>query len=294
MTLTKAESAYYVYLTERMDKGESKNIVIPTAVELIIKHLQNELIVKVLDVGCFNGAMLNQIRLNTPAELRQRVFFTGAEIDESLIEDGRKKYPELGFNKIGLDKTSPDLGQHDIVILSNVLHEVIPNPNNGIADVEKAIHTTLDRVSSFMTVRGDLLILDGLRPDNDREETKICFAASEPYELYKLFADRYSAFKVQVTDLGGNVIQTRVKDLAAFLTKARYLFEDYWPIESQQIYQYFDTQQFNKALGLLGFTVERFDPQKFTQEHLDSMFTSTNPKIEYPAKNVLIVATKSN
>lgn len=294
MALTKAESAYYVYLTERMDKGESKNIVIPTAAELITKLLLKKPIVRVLDVGCFNGAMLNQIRLNTPTELRQRVYFTGTEIDKSLIENGRKKYPELTFNKIDLDKTLPDLGQHDIVILSNVLHEIIPNPNNGIADVEKVIHTTLDSISSFMAVQGNLLILDGLRPDNDSEEIEICFTASEPYELYKLFADKYSAFKVQVTDLGGNVVQTRVKDLVAFLTKARYLFEDYWPIESQQIYQYFDTQQFNKALGLSGFTVERFDPQKFTQEHLNSMFTSTNPKIEYPAKNVLIVATKSN
>lgn len=294
MALTKAESAYYAYLTERMDKGESKNIVIPTAAELITKLLLNKPIVRVLDVGCFNGAMLNQIRLNTPAELRQRAYFTGAEIDEGLIEDGRKKYPELSLNKIDLDKTSSDLGQHDIVILSNVLHEVIPNPNNGIADIEKVIHTALDRVSSFMAVQSNLLILDGLRPDNDSEEIEIRFATNEPYELYKLFADRYSAFNVQATYSGRNVIQTRVKDLAAFLTKARYLFEDYWSIESQQTYQYFNKQQFNKVLGLSKFTVERFDPQEFTQEYLNSMFTSTNPKIEYPAKNVLIIAAKGN
>ena len=292
MSLTRAESSYYVYLTERMDKGESKNIVIPTTVDLISKHSQLKSVVKILDIGCFNGAMLNQIRLGTPAELRQRVSYTGAEIDGSLIEDGRKRYPELNFRKLNLQEQLPDLEQYDIVILSNVLHEVIPNSEN--IDVEKVIGASLKKISSLVTADGDLLILDGLRPDNDTNIVEVCFATSEVHELYKQFAEKYTAFKIYATDLGENIIQTRVKDLAAFLTKARYLFESYWSIESQQIYQYFNKQQFTKALQLSGFRIERLEPQRFDQEHVDRMFSSITPKIEYPAKNLLIVATKNN
>ncbi|MFH1863333.1 MAG: hypothetical protein ABIJ85_00265 [bacterium] len=275
-----------------MDKGESKNIVIPTAIELITKHLQKKSVVKILDVGCFNGAMLNQIRINTPDELRQQVHYAGAEVDKSLIDDGRKKYPELTFNYMDLNGSLPDLGQHDIVVLSNVLHEVTPNSEG--TDAEAAISATLREISSFVTAGGNLLILDGLKPNHDDKIIEVHFTGSGPHKLYKFFAQKYSAFKVHAVDIGTNAIQTRGKDLVTFMTKARYLFEDYWPIESQQSYQFFTKEQFYKVLGLSGFRITRFEPQRFTQEYLNSIYASTNPKIEYPAKNVLVVATKIN
>lgn len=291
MALTKAESAYYTYLTERMGKGESKNIIIPTAVDLIKKHLLNKPTARLLDIGCFNGTMLNQIRLNTTENLRHRVQYSGAELDESLIKDGKHKYPDLKFERIDLDRPLPDMGQYDIVILSNVLHEIIPNEEN--IDIESVVGKTIDKVSLLTTTGGDLLILDGLKPNNDNEEVKVCFASDDIYKLYKFFAKKYSAFKIQVANnIRPNTIQTRIKDLAAFMTKARYLFEDYWSIESKQIYQYFNQQQFTQIIEKSGFRVQRFEPQRFTQEYLNNLFSSISPYIEYPAKNVLIVASK--
>lgn len=291
MATQEAEAAYYRYLTERMDRGQSKNIVIPTAVDLILKHLETKDTVCILDVGCFNGAMLNQIRLNTPIELRDRVKYTGAEIERSLIEDGKVKYPELNFEKVNLDQPLPDIPPQDVVILSNVIHEVIPNEARGL-EVDDIVQATIKKVSDLIVTGGDLLILDGLRPDNDDQLVEVKFAQNDQYGLFQLFAQRYTAFDVQTSDLGVNTIRTRVKDLAAFMTKARYLFEGYWDIESHQLYQYFNREQFVRALETSGLTINLFEPQGFTEEHLKNIFEHTKPHIEYPAKNVLIVANK--
>lgn len=291
MPLQESESSYYKYLTERMDRGESNNIVIPTAVELIKNHLLTSNNVNILDLGCFNGAMLNQIRTNTPAEIRHQVTYTGGEVLESLIEDGKIKYPQLSFVKLDLKEPLPKIAKQDIVILSNVIHEVVPERCDHLL-IEKVVLTTLKKVSQLLKPDGDLLILDGIKPNNDEDNVEVHFANEDLTGLFKLFAQKYLAFDIHHNELGEGTMQTRVKDLAAFLTKARYLFEGYWDIEAKQLYQYFNEQQFTECLQLSGFDVAKFEPQRFTQEHLKNIFAYTTPQIEYPAKNVLIVANK--
>lgn len=292
MAKSEQGSSYYVYLTERMDRGESKNIVIPTVVDLIVQHLESKSDIKVLDVGCFNGAMLNRIRLLTPEDIRLRVRYIGAEIDEDLISDGSGRYSDIDFKQIDLGGSVSHLGLHDIVIVSNVLHEVIPGQSEDCSEIGHAVGSAMQKIATLVKQGGNLVILDGLKPGSDSEQITINYKSRELYQLYQLFAEQYVAFKVQVEYLGENQIKTRIKDLAAFLTKARYLYEAYWPIESSQLYQFFTREQFYKVADESGFSVERFEPQVFPQEHIDEMFVSVNPQIEYPAKNVLIVARR--
>lgn len=291
MARSEQDVSYYEYLTERMDRGESKNIVIPTAVEQIKHYLKTKSRISVIDVGCFNGAMLNRIRILTPEEMVPLVDFRGADIDEELIADGRIIYPEIIFDQVDLKGSVGHLGQYDVVITANVLHEVISSQGEGVL-MKNDIKTALHNIALLTKEDGVLILLDGLKPDNDEEEIIIEHSSSDSYDLFKLFTDRYSAFEVMAEHAGENHTKTRVKDLAAFLTKARYLGEDYWPIESTQIYQYFNREQFYRSFEQAGFNVERFEPQRFPQEHLDGMFCSITPQIEIPAKNVLIVGRK--
>lgn len=292
MVKSDQNSSYYAYLTEKMDRGESKNIVMPTVVGLIIQHLEIKTNASVLDIGCFNGSMLNQIWLLTPKHIRLRVRYVGAEIDKSLISDGRGRYPDLNFEQVDLRGSVSHLGLHDIVIVSNVLHEVIPDQIEYVSGAERAVSDTLHKIATLTKIGGNFVVFDGLRPDNDNEQIFINHKTSNSCQHYKVFAEQYTAFKIEAEKVGENQTKTRVKDLAAFLTKARYLHKAYWQIESNQLYQFLTREQFYREIEMSGFSVERFEPQEFPQERMDEMFSSITPQIEYPAKNVLIVARR--
>ena len=73
MNKQEQKDAYTRYLTERLDNGQSKNIVISTTAGLIVQRAQELARVRVLDVGCFSGAMLNRIREEVPTEIQDKV-----------------------------------------------------------------------------------------------------------------------------------------------------------------------------------------------------------------------------
>lgn len=292
MTLAEQKITYERYLTERLDSGQSQNIVIPATVELILQKATQTESVRVLDIGCFSGAMLNRIRNEVSPEIQRVTEFVGADIDEGILEIGRRKYQGLDLRHLDLKGSVNHLGTFDIVILANIIHETLSeNPNPDAKDVETEVKQILDKVSDLLSDQGNLVILDGLKPPNEESWLTINFQSPDIERWFKEFAQKYGAFPVQVKIDNGK-FRTRMKDLAAFLTKARYLHEDYWPIESTQNYQYFTAEQFADTLMACGMIVKKIEPQRFTVEHLNRLFGSIDPIVDFPAKNVLIVAGK--
>lgn len=280
--------AYTKYLTERLDSGESKNIVVPTVVEQILQKIKEVDRVRVLDIGCFSGAMLDRIRRETPETIRDQVDFCGVDMDEVALELGRNKYPNLTLFHGEVHEEFNQLGQFNIIILSNVIHEAILEGES----VERAVSDVVEGIVDLLSPDGSLVILDGLRPENNQTKVKIEFSSEEQSQLFKLFVQEYLAFPIEAEESSNGSFDIRLKDLAAFLTKARYLREDYWPVEATQLYQFFSADQFIKVLEQNGLRVEKLEPQLFDQQHIDNIFTKITPEIEIPAKNVLIVAKK--
>lgn len=291
MTNPEQKEAYFRYLTERLDNSQSKNIVISTSVDLILQKAQEVDNVRVLDIGCFSGAMLNRIRNEVSEEVRKRIEFVGIDADQEALALGKAKYRGLTLISRNLDETFDGLGKFDIAIMSNVLHEAISDKAD--TDYQEIVTSMLAKTRDLTNEGGHLIILDGLRSENDLYRVKLSFATPQMKDTFLFFAKEYSAFPIETIDLGDGFIQTRIKDLAAFLTKARYLQEKYWPIESTQIYQFFTAGQFESALQSSGFEVEQMEPQVFTQEHLEDIFSFVDPKISFPVKNILIVARRT-
>lgn len=291
MTNSEQKEAYFRYLTERLDNSQSKNIVVPTSVDLILLRAQESDGVRVLDIGCFSGAMLNRIRNEVPEGIRKRVEFLGIDVNQEALMRGKEKYKGLELISRNLNGDLDDLEKFDIVILSNILHEMVCDEVD--ANHQEIIRSIFVKVRDLMNEDSHLVILDGVRPENDLQRVKLCFVSPQMRDIYLFFAKEYNAFPVEVVDLGDGSIRTRMRDLAAFLTKVRYLQEKYWSVESTQIYQFFTVDQFEEALRSSGFEVEKIEPQLFTQEHLGSIFSSVDPEINFLAKNILIIAKKS-
>lgn len=185
-----------------------------------------------------------------------------------------------------MDLTGPinQLGNFDIVILANIIHETLPvDQKLRPCDSEGLVKQSLNKVSGLLSKGGKLVILDGLKPDFEEQPLIINFKNLESKNLFIEFSQKYKAFMVQ-TEMYGNGVITRTKDVAAFSTKARYLHERYWDIEATQNYQYFSEKQFRKVIGECGMIVERLEPQRFAPEFVNNIIESVYPAIEFPAK----------
>ncbi len=285
--------AYTRYLTERLDSGQSQNIVIPTTADLIIQKAENQDSVRVLDIGCFSGAMLNRIRREVPDTIKSRVEFVGVDMDEEALSLGRSRYQGVSLISGEVNAGFEKIGTFDIILMSNIIHEAIPEDNQTDQETTAAVSAVIGNVTKLLSPDGNLVILDGLRPENDQDLITVKFTDGDSDSLFEVFADRYQAFAAQIAKLPNGGFQTRMKDLTAFLTKARYLDEDYWDMESKQNYQFFTAAQFIRTLQTCGLEVERLEPQIFDQKHLQDIIAEIQPEVEMPAKNVLIVARKT-
>lgn len=283
-----AQGAYYNYLTE-IENGKP-NIVIDFAVGIISEALVSKSRISVADIGCFNGGMLNEISKRIGSSDRNRVGFHGYDTNIEMLTEGQSRFPHITF--LRHDIALPDEMPHcyDLVIVSNVLHEVysgfLPNRTQ---EGRKMVEASLSALSEGMNERGLLLLMDGLMPDSPERPTIVRFENNALIKLLKEFA--LSNFIIPISyEEEGDGVHISMKDLAAFLTKARYLHRGFWSLESQQVYQYFTREDFELVLQNAGLNIVEFLPQELSPEIGIKIIDPTNVSI--PAKNVLILSQK--
>ncbi len=277
-----ARAEYFRYLTARLDRGESKNIVISTSADLIKQKLAAQEIVRVLDVGCFSGAMLNRIAHEVGLDHRNRLRLTGVDQDEEVMEIGAGKYPDITYTSADLKGPLPLVAQYDIVILSNVLHEVIDG--NGFEKNKSLVYPVFSRITGLLNPGGSIVVFDGLKPDESDKQIIVNFQEESQRQMFEIFAEKYKATRIVIRRYEGKAVSTTVGSLAAFLTKARYLNETYWKSESEQLYQYFTLDDFIQMIEANKLTVDRAEPQHFSPEETNKTIISTEPEIKLPAK----------
>lgn len=288
MTKSNWNEDYFKYLTQKLDKNLSKNPVVSEVENLIKSIAPQEEIVKVLEIGCFTGSLINRIYQNLDSELKGKVKTIGIDSDLEALKRGVKKYSEITFVYGQLCKNLPLFPQYDIVILSNILHEVYSGNKNQSPKLK--VNNAIKESIKLLNDHGCLVILDGIKPENPQK--RILLHTENPVSFNKFlnFSKEYKALRIKAKVLGENQIETVVESLSAFLTKSRYMEESYWEQESNQLYQYFTEKDFRKILTKLGMEIIRLEQIKFEKKEIENQFTLIKPKIDFPPKNALIVA----
>ena len=287
-TIDRWKESYFDYLTKRLDSGESKNIAVLETIKVLKKKLVQQNIVKILDIGCFSGAMLNRILNSLSKDERSRVKAVGLDLDREVVSRGADKYQDIVFVYGHIEKTLPLIGQFDIILLSNILHEIAPS--SKLSERKKRIREVFRDITNLLAKNGNVIILDGCKPTFNKTIT-ISFSDDRDKSLYVEFSKKYQALKIKCVEVG-NKIETDQISLTAFLTKSRYMKEDYWENESLQLYQYFSEKEFIDMFEKNNLKLKTSAPQYFSQDQLDSLFKSIKPKIKTPAKNILLIAEK--
>lgn len=288
MTKSNWNEDYFKYLTQKLDNNLSKNPVVNEVENLIKLTASYQETVKVLEIGCFTGSLINRIYQNLDSKLKGKVKITGIDSDLEALKRGAKKYSEITFVYGQLGENLPIFPQYDIIILSNILHEIYSENKNQSPKlkVENAIKESVKLLNDC----GYVVILDGIKPENPQK--KIILQAKNKLCLNRFlgFAKEYKALRIKAKVLGGNQIETVVESLSVFLTKSRYMRESYWEQESNQLYQYFTENDLRKILTELGMEIIKLEQIKFDKKEIENQFSLVKPKIDFPPKNALIVA----
>lgn len=293
MTNFKTQSAkdYYNYLNEIGDG--KKNIVIDTVVALINSNFSEEEEIKIADIGCFNGVMLNVIYEKLSLKLKEKVTLIGFDSDYETLDIGRVKFPYIQFHYYELNKRPPINEKYHLIIISNVFHELfsncLPNKEKAIKELE----TAFKQIANLVKVDGYLVLMDGLSPDKKDNLVTVDFKNLDILNKFVYFADSSHYFlPIKYTKLSGTRIDTSLKDLAIFLTKYRYMDKTYWDMESKQIYQYYSKKEFYELFQSSEFRIIAYESQPLS--NINDIIEILDKKVSAPNKNVLIIGQKLN
>lgn len=282
----KSYSQYNIYLTE------SEKISNSAVVNLASAHLNQVLSTRqsitIADIGCFNGSMLAQLHSQSSLEDRRKMILYGYDRDVKALSDGRKRYPFINFQYLNLPDT-PIPKSFDLLISSNLLHEIYsPHlPNYGAA--EDAVLNALQKIASATKKSGTLIILDGVKPDSSAESVKVRVFRPITNENLRTLKESDYIIPFNYRRVKRNMIELTLRDLGIYLTKYKYLNEAFWDIEKKQVYQFFTLEEWLNYLNQFGFST--------LEAHLkypdpECGIKIVEPLLQLPALRILIKAVK--
>lgn len=280
---------YFDYLNE-IGEGK-KNIVIDKTVELVLKKFESIEKVAIADIGCYNGVMLSVIHKIIPENLREKVELYGYDYDREILKKGSEKFSHIKFIYNDLTKPFKDTRKYDIVIVSNVLHEIYSNLLPDIFEAEQAVSETLRHIIEKIKKSGFLIFMDGVFPEKQNTIVEVLIESDELVRKLKIFSENFLInFTFEKNSDG--VIKISLRDLSMFLSKFKYMERSYWTLESKQVYQYFDSTRFHHLFKFLKMNVVEEVVQENTS--VQNMVKIINPSgFQLPPKNVLFVCQKS-
>jgi len=278
---------YFDYLTKRLDEGTGNNLFIYEVVKAIREELKHNPIVNLIDMGCFSGALLNNVLNNLSNTERDRIRAIGVDINKSVLERGSKKYKDILFLHNNLEMSLPLLSQYNILLLSNTLHEIINyKKNKPINDLVKVLR----KMISLLKPGGKIIFMDGVKLDENKK-LKVIFKNNN-YEKFKKFSKIYFAQEITYFE-EKKLINIDLNNLSTFFSKERYLETSYWNKESQEIYQFFSKLEIQTAFKRCNLGIIKQEIQFYKEEYINSKLSMIEPKDEKIPKNILIIAEKS-
>jgi len=286
--------SYFNYLTDRLDKGTSQNIVPSTVAELCKKHLLISDTCKVLDIGCFNGSMLNRALMTLSNELRASIKCVGFDIDNIALTIGSRQHPHINFVCGAIEYPLPFQSTFNITILSNILHEIFSNKKRQLVsdtDAKNYVVQSVKYACQTLSKFGTLVILEGVLPPEPDKKIVVEFQNEATFNDFRSLISDF-VFPITYLPLDKQIIELSARHLAIFLAKARYLHEEYCSLEATQVYQFFTENDFCEALNSAGMIIEESKVIPQPIESWNSKLKILTEGYNYPPKNIMIVARK--
>jgi SAM-dependent methyltransferase len=257
--------------------------------------------VRLLELGCGEGQIIGAL-VEAHAQVNSINASCGVDYSARAIEKCRRAYPGLSF--IEGDFTDhalmASLGQFEIVLLVNALHEVFSatySPELGQVDVPAAklrVRQALAIAIEHLTPGGFLALFDGLETPGDIQElVRIRFRDIAARRRFETFAREYQPFKISYRTVNDPAcIELSQRDFTRYIDKSIFLEKRLWQTERLESYQYFNQAEFQNALANLGLTILELRTLTVNYEKWLSQVEIETPGVDFPNEHILILAQK--
>jgi SAM-dependent methyltransferase len=258
--------------------------------------------VRVLELGCGEGQIVGTL-VDSHAQLVAQQSVIGVDYNSQSLARCRHDFP--GYQFIEGDFTDAALlarlGQYDLVLLVNALHEVFSaaySPELGEVNsplAKQRVEETLGKVVQTLVPGGWLLLFDGLEPAGDPGEMlSIRFLDDQARNSFETFARQYQPFRIsyQPADDPFSIAISR-RDFTRYITKSIFLEKQLWKTERLESYQYFSEEEFRAALGRQGLEISELRTLTVNGEKWRRVVEITSPGVDFPLEHILILAQRT-
>jgi len=254
---------------------------------------------RLLELGCGEGQIIGPL-VENHARVPGIENSLGVDYLARSLAVCRHDYPRMRFMEGNF--TDPDLlgglGQFDIVLLVNALHEVFSagySPRLGEVDVPAAkaqVQQTLNHISQRILPGGYLALFDGLEPPGDPDERlRVRFLNHRARELFRIFAREYRPFKIVYHSAGDPyTIELSRRHFTRYITKSIFLGKDLWKTERLESSQYFTEAEFRQAFNQAGLKMLELRTLTMNDEKWHSVVQIDTPGAAFPTEHIWIMA----
>jgi hypothetical protein len=285
-------------LQELEDLGKREAIL---AVSKLIRHLAErpDQPVRLLELGCGEGQIIGSL-VEAHTQVRSIHASYGVDYSPRSIEKCRRAYPAMRF--IDGDFTDPDLmaslGQFEIVLLVNALHEVFSASYSAeigevaVQEAKQRVELALGMAVERLVPGGYLALFDGLEPPGDIQElVSLRFLHWQARRRFDTFAREYRPFRISYQESDDPfLVELSVRDFTRYITKSIFLSKQLWQTERLESYQYFKETEFREAFARLGLAIRELRTLTVNYEKWRSEVEIVTPGVDFPAEHILILA----
>lgn len=259
--------------------------------------------VRILELGCGDGQVIGPL-VRAHAGLLAIDASCGVDYSPVAIEKGRRSYPELTF--IEGDFTDPELiaglGQFEIVLLVNALHEVFSAAYSdalGEVDVPQAkqrVAAALTGAAGRLAAGGYLLLFDGLEsPGDTTRPLRIRWPDRQARRRFETFAAEYRPFRIAYRETDDPLcVELSYRDFTRYVTKSIFLDKPLWHTERKESYQYFTQPEFTAAFARLGLEICELRTLTVDYDKWRAEMEIETAGVDFPTEHILIVGKNAD
>jgi SAM-dependent methyltransferase len=289
-----------VQLQEMENLGKREAIL---AVSKLIRGLseRSDQPVRLLELGCGEGQIIGAL-VNAHAQVNSINASHGVDYSRRSIEICRRRYPQITFSVSDFtdQKQMAGLGQFEIVMLVNALHEVFSagySPELGEVavpvgkqQVEQALAIAVEHISPG----GYLALFDGLENSGDIQEwVRIRFRHWQARRRFDTFACEYRPFRISYQESDDPfVVELSYHNFTRYITKSIFLNKRLWQTERLESYQYYNETEFREALTRLGLMEFELRTLTVNYEKWLGEVEIVTEGVDFPTEHILILAQK--
>lgn len=256
---------------------------------------------RLLELGCGEGQIIGAL-VEGHAQVCASRACIGVDYLPASLLTARRAYPFMTFIEGDFTDTGllDGLGQFEIVMLVNALHEVFSAGYSdalGEVDVPAAklrVERAFTGAAGRVVPGGYLVLFDGLEPSGDAtRKVRLRFLHEQAREHFATFAQEYRPFRISYRILGSPyIVEISQRDFARYITKSIFLGKRLWHTERFESYQYYNMQEFKAAFAREGLEIIELRTLTVDDEKWRRSVEILTPGMDFPEEHILIVARK--